>query len=61
MTELIRMTNPAFPGAANVLPEHVEAWKAKGWKEATPARGKASKQKRAQLDAKMKGQNNESI
>lgn len=50
MSETTKMTNPKFLGAANVKPENVEAWKAKGWREANPVK-KTPKQ-----DATAKGQ-----
>lgn len=34
----IRMTNPAYSGVANVLPDDVPAWEAAGWVADKPAR-----------------------
>lgn len=59
MTARVKMKHRSQQGAANVLPENVETWRAKGWTEVTPARGKASAKQRAAKDAKLKGQNND--
>lgn len=40
----IRMTNPAYRGAANVLPGEIPQWEAAGWVADKPAR-KAIKDK----------------
>ena len=44
MTERVKMTKGA--AAASVLPEHVEAWKAQGWKAKPEPKRKAVKHER---------------
>ena len=41
----IRMTNRAFRGAANVLPDEVAKWEAAGWVADRKTTGKPAKEK----------------
>lgn len=59
MSDRVKMTHRSQDGQANVLPENVAIWAAKGWQQVTPARGKASAKQRAKQDAIEKGQNND--